>query len=245
MEKIIKTKSLGELVIKLISKSKSRELIINNHYSKKWNHGGFGLYNFGIFRAGEESEEECLGVASFGYMKNSKAKIFSHPNPRAMMLELNRMWIDDSLGKNSESLLIAHSIKTIKKLNKNVVAIQSFADGRLGCGTIYKAYNFKFYGKHQTIFLRNKRTGEVTHQQNLTNTRCSSVYIRENIAYLMGDLVSFKVDTYRYIFPLCKHFKFIKLQQPYPEYNKGEYDFKWVRDRAKIKERLKKMIEEL
>jgi len=238
MEIKITSKNLGELIIKLISKQKAKELIINNHYSKKWNNAGFGLYNFGIFEKGKESEEECLGVASYGYMKNAKAKIFYHPNPDAMMIELNRMWISDKLGKNAESILIAHSLKALKKENSNIVAVQSFADGRLGCGTIYKASNFKYFGKHQTIFLENKLTGEITHQQNLTNSTSKSRYIRDNIAFLLGDFKTFKVDTYRYIFPLCKKFQFKTPQVPYPPYKKGQYEYDWIRDKKVIKERL-------
>lgn len=115
MEIKIKTKSLGNLVIKPISKAKAKELIVKNHYSHKWNNASFGLYNFGIFQEGAELEAQCLGVAVYGYMKNLKAKIFTYPNPNAIMIELNRMWIDDKLGKNAESLLIAHSLKAIKK----------------------------------------------------------------------------------------------------------------------------------
>lgn len=95
----IKTKNLGDLVIKLISKQTAKEMIIQNHYSHKWNNAGFGVYNFGVFRAGNEDESECLGVAVYGYMMHPKAKHFTHPNPNAIMLELNRMWISDELGK--------------------------------------------------------------------------------------------------------------------------------------------------
>ena len=238
MEIKVTSKNLGELVIKLISKQKAKELIICNHYSKKWNNASFGLYNFGIFEVGAEDENDCLGVASYGYMKNAKAKIFYHPNPDAMMIELNRMWISDKLGKNAESILIAHSLKALKKANSNIVAVQSFADGRLGCGTIYKASNFKYFGKHQTIFLENKITGEITHQQNLTNSTSKSRYIRDNIAFLLGDFKTFKVDTYRYIFPLCKKFQFKSPQVPYPPYNKGQIQIDWQRDKKVIKERL-------
>lgn len=79
-------------------------MIIKNHYSHKWNNAGFGVYNFGLFRAGNENENECLGVAVYGYMKNTKAKIFYPPNPNAWLIELNRMWISDELGKNAESI---------------------------------------------------------------------------------------------------------------------------------------------
>lgn len=241
----IETKNLGTLIIKLISKEKAKELIINNHYSRKWNSGGFGLYNFGIFQYGNEDENDCLGVASYGYMKNPRAKIFYHPNPEAWMIELNRMWISDKLRKNAESLLIAHSLKALKKIDKNIVAVQSFADGRLGCGTIYKASNFRYFGKHQTIFLQHKITGEITHQQNLTNSTSKARYIRDNVAYLLGDFNAFKVDTYRYIFPLCKRFQFKTKQQPYPAYNKGSYPVDWIRDKKTIKERLINFINEM
>ena len=68
------------------------------------------------------------------------------------------MWIDDTLGKNAESVLIAASLKLLRKADPNIVAVQSFADGRLGCGTIYKASVFPVLRFHYTRFLRNKRT---------------------------------------------------------------------------------------
>jgi len=131
-----------------------------------------------------ENPDFALGVASYGYMKTPKAKIFTHPNPRGWMCELNRMSISDELGKNAETLLIGASLKLLKKTDKNIVAVQSFADGRLGCGTIYKASNFKYYGFHHTRFLRNKRTAEVLHEQIFTNQTCVSGYLRANISYL-------------------------------------------------------------
>jgi len=97
------TKNLGILIIKPIEKALAKEMIIKNHYSRKWNDGGFGKYNYGIFR--EENPDLCLGVTVYGLMKNCKAKIFTHPNPEAWMCELNRMWIDDCLGHNAETVL--------------------------------------------------------------------------------------------------------------------------------------------
>src|SRR5574344_2248474 len=115
MENIIykQTAALGNLMIKSVPKEIAKEMIIKNHYSHKWNTGGFGKFNFGIFRA--EEPQKCLGVAVYGYMKTPRAKIFTHPNPKAWMCELNRMWIDDTLGHNAESLLIASSIKMLRK----------------------------------------------------------------------------------------------------------------------------------
>lgn len=233
------TSSLGVLIIKRVDKKLAKELTIKNHYSHKWNDGGFGVHNFGIYI---EGSDVCLGVAVFGYMKQPKAKIFSHPNPKAWMCELNRLWISDDLGKNAETILIAASIKLLRRIDPNIVAIQSFADGRLGCGTIYKAANFRYYGHHNTIFVENKRSGEITHQQMLTNTTSPNSYLRSNILYLLGDLSAFSVKTYRYIYPLCGKFRFVKPQKPYPPYEKGISDIDWRRDRKKIKENIVKII---
>ncbi|WGQ12990.1 hypothetical protein [Sphingobacterium faecium] len=239
-----RTKNLGNLIIKPIPKIIAKDMIIKNHYSHKWNDGGFGKYNFGIFKS--EDESECLGVAVYGYVKNLNAKMFEHPNQNAWMSELNRMWISDDLGKNAETLLIGASLKLLKKIDKNIVAVQSFADGRLGCGTIYKASNFKYFGYHNTLFLRNKRTGEVTHQQILTNTTNRTGFLRANISYILGDLETFSVKTYRYIYPLCKDFKFLKSkEQSYPEYEKGETPTEWVRNTTLLKDRCVKIIYEL
>lgn len=237
------TKNLGELIIKSVEKQLAKEMIIKNHYSHKWNDGGFGKHNFGIFRA--ESPDECLGVAVYGYMKNPRAKIFTHPNPDSWMPELNRMWISDELGHNAESLLIASSLKLLRKADKNIVAVQSFADGRLGCGTIYKASNFRYYGYHMTRFLINKRSDECTHEQIFTNSKSPSAYIRANVGYLLDDFTVYSVKTYRYIYPFCKHFKFNKPELPYPEYDKGMALVTWKRDMGKLKRRVVQMINDM
>lgn len=237
------TSSLGDLLIKPVAKELAKEMVIRNHYSHKWNDGGFGVFNFGIFRADEP--DRCLGVAVYGYMKNPRAKLFEHPNPKAWMCELNRLWIDDCLGKNAETVLIAASIRLIRKMDANVVAIQSFADGRLGCGTIYKAANFKYYGYHYTRFLRNKRTGEFTHEQIFTNSTSPTCYVRSNVAFLLGDLEVFVVKTYRYIYPLCRHFRFKTREKPYPEYDKGMEQIEWKRDTGKIKTNIISLLDKL
>jgi hypothetical protein len=171
-------------------------------------------------------------------MKNPRAKIFTHPNPQAWMCELNRMWIDDRLGHNAETLLIGASLKMLKREDENVVAVQSFADGRLGCGTIYKAANFKYYGYHYTRFLENIRTGEIIHEQIFTNSTSTASYLRTNISYLIGDFKTYQVKTYRYIYPLSKQFKFKMPEKPYPAYDKGMNQIEWVRDTTAIKSKI-------
>lgn len=208
-------KNLGTITIKQIDRTTAKELIVKNHYSHKLG-SNHGILNFGIFR-----DNVLMGCAVYGYMMNPKAKIFTSSVPDGKILELNRLWISDELGHNAESYLIATSIKLIKKIDPSVVAIQSFADGRLGCGTIYKASNFKYYGYHYTLFYEVIKTGEILHHITIENQKNTN-YIEYNTALLNGEYRSFRVKTHRYIYPLHKSFQLtIAKEQPYPSYDKG------------------------
>ena len=234
------TKSQGVLIVKPISKQQAKKMIIQNHYSRTWNDGGFGKYNYGIFK---EGDEHCKGVAVYGLMKNPKGKIFTDKNPNGWMCELNRLWISDELGHNTETILIAASIRLLKKEDPDIVAIQSFADGRLGCGTIYKAANFQYFGYHYTKFLENRFTGEIKHEQNFTNASCTGAFMKNNISYLIGDYRVFQVKTYRYIYPISRHFKFtFKKRKPYPAYEKGIVNIQWKRDHTHLAGKLVELI---
>lgn len=211
------TKNLGTLIVRPIEKNLAKSMIIENHYSHKWNES-FGIMNFGIFR---ENSDKCLGAAVFGRMMNSHSfKSISDDLEQNEIVELNRLWVDDCLGHNAESLFIGACFKILRAEYSEIKAVQSFADGRLGCGTIYKATNFRYFGVHKTPFFENKVTGEITHNAVMTNAAHAGI-IRMNRQWCEGILKPFVVNTYRYIYPL-KKISFRLKEKPYPEYSKGK-----------------------
>ncbi|MDE6672839.1 MAG: hypothetical protein K2K16_11700 [Ruminococcus sp.] len=217
MEIIKYTKSLGTLVIRPVEKILAKSIIVENHYSHKWN-DSFGIINFGIFR---ENSDKCLGVAVFGRMMNSHSyKSISNDLEKDSIVELNRLWVDDCLGHNAESLFIGACFRIIRSEYPHIKAVQSFADGRLGCGTIYKATNFKYFGFHKTKFYENKITGEITHEVLMNNANHIGI-VRMNRQWCEGILKSFVVNTYRYIYPL-KKIRFKLKEKDYPEYSIGK-----------------------
>ncbi len=217
MEVIKRTKSLGTLIIRSVEKQFAKSMIIENHYSHKWN-DSFGIINFGIFR---ENSDKCLGTAVFGRMMNSHSfRLISDDLEKDDIVELNRLWVDDCLGHNAESLFIGACFKILRSEYPHIKAVQSFADGRLGCGTIYKATNFKYFGVHKTLFFENKITGEITHNVTMTNSRSMGI-VRMNRQWCEGNLKPFTVNTYRYIYPL-KKISFKLKEKPYPEYSIGK-----------------------
>lgn len=218
--KIIKeTKTNGTLIFREIPYQTAKNMMVKYHYSHKWN-TSFGLVNIGVFRDGT-----LLGAAVFGNLMNPNSYKKLNPDfDKENVVELNRLWIDDELGYNAETTLIGASFKIIKKLYPYIYTIQSFADGRLGCGTIYKAANFKYYGHSNSVFLQDINSKELFHKVPLENTKRPTGFLNKNRLYLDNKLRAFKVKTYRYIYCLNKTKEILLPELPYPPYEKGMTD---------------------
>lgn len=208
-------KRLKHLTFKEVDYETSKKMIIENHYSHKWN-TAFGKINVGVF-----DNNRLLGIASYGNLMNPKSyKKFNKNFTKENVVELNRLWVDDELGGNVETVLMKASFQIIRKCYPNIKAIQSFADGRLGCGTIYKAMNFKYYGYIESLFYE-ADDGKVYHKVPMENTKRPNGMIKLNALFLQDKLKPFKVKTYRYIMPLYKNVKIELKEKPYPKYDKG------------------------
>lgn len=215
VEVVKESHKLGTLVIKEVSFPVAKEMIIKNHYSKKWN-TSFGKINVGVFK-----DDVLLGVAVFGNLMNPNSYKNITDLERDSVVELNRLWISDELGHNAETILISSSFKIIKQEHPEIRFVQSFADGRLGVGTIYKAANFKYFGYTESLFYKDIDTGEVYHKVPLENTKRPLGFLGKNVRFLFGKLTPFRVKTYRYIYPLYKRDKIKLKEKSYPQYEKG------------------------
>lgn len=222
------TKNNGLLHFDLIEKSVARKMIIEKHYSHSWYHM-MGKANIGVFKDGE-----LLGVASYGAIKVPKSfKSISEDIEKHEILELNRLWIDDKLGKNAESVLISKSLSILKHYFPQIKVVQSFADGRLGCGAIYQATNFGYYGFHETEFFEDKKTGRCFHEM-VFHTSSRPLVITRNLEMLDDRFLKFKTRTYRYIYVLDRDIN-IKLQkQPYPKEEPYKEYLNWTCDNNKV-----------
>tara|TARA_Y100000310_G_C20646738_1_gene797078 strand:- start:1336 stop:2037 length:702 start_codon:yes stop_codon:yes gene_type:complete len=133
--------------VQKIKRDIANDIIIKNHYSKKY-------YNATYIHLGVYRDSELLGVLQYGYAMNpASQKSVVADTKIDEYLELNRMWLDDVLPRNSESKAISYSIKYIKKAYPKIKWVQSFADERCKCfGVVYQASNFRYYGEHTTRF---------------------------------------------------------------------------------------------
>jgi hypothetical protein len=186
-----RTKRHGFVSTKRIDTKLGREIIRTYHYSHKTNTAH--QYYLGCFINGVLS-----GVASFGTAMNpnSCSKIVEGTHQK-QYLELARLWVKDNVGDNIETVFLALCWRWIRLNLPEVKWVQSFADGRIGVGTVYQASNFVYCGYHVSKFWKDTETGEVFHSSILTRkTRKKYWELQERL----DKLTPFNVNTYRYIY---------------------------------------------
>lgn len=161
--------SNGFLYVKEIDRTIANNIIIANHYSHK-------IYNATYIHLGVYVDNELIGVLQYGCAMNpASCSNVVEGTSQEQYLELNRMWLDDKAGKNSESQAISCSVKYIKHKYPKVKWIQSFADERCHCfGIVYQACSFSYYGEHTNIFWY--LDGVAYHNVNMTISTKSTRY---------------------------------------------------------------------
>ena len=200
-----------DFYVKEIERSLANDLIVKNHYSKKF-------YNATYIHLGLFNENDIIGVLQYGYAMNpaSCASVVDGTQKNEY-LELNRMWIADDVGQYPESRAISYSIKYIKRKYPKIKWIQSFADERCGgFGIVYQACSFSYYGEHKSDFW--ELDGETFH-----NSIKTSIKAGKRGFLLLNDLKNkerikkYSLRQFRYIKFLDKREKkkCLLKEQPY------------------------------
>ena len=126
----------NRVVLRPINSSIAKDLIIKHHYSHTWPVAKLvlGLY----------VDEVLNAVIVYGHSATPR---MAASLPSKNYWELQRLFSFDWAGKNTESFLIAESIRYIKNNHKEIDCLVSFADPDQGhVGTIYQASNWLYCG---------------------------------------------------------------------------------------------------
>lgn len=127
-----------ELTVRWLSSQIARGYIAAFHYSKTFPDSSrfvFGLYY----------KDTICGVCVYGMGCGKNQYTAICPDIKnGEYIELTRLWLEDSLGKNSESYFISH---TLRMLPKEIRFVVSFSDENQDhYGYIYQATNFLYLG---------------------------------------------------------------------------------------------------
>lgn len=200
---------LEDYQIKPIPYKLAMEIVIKNHYLHRKAPCSFA---FGLFLDDELKGIVCYGTPSSSTLRKGLAGIENATN----VIELTRLWVDDTVPKNGESFLIGNTLRLVDK-----EFIVSYADTEQShLGIVYQATNWIYTG------LSAKRTnytikGNSKHCQTIAD-KYTSAELRE----LHGDDFSLQPRSrkHRYVFInapkrrkkfLLKCLKY--KQEPYPK----------------------------
>lgn len=133
--------------IELIDKKIAKKIIIDNHYSHAWSSCRYAL---GLILDGE-----VVGVAVYGFpIGRLVIKSISPILENTDVLELTRLFVYDSEGKNTESYFISQTFKWLRE-NTKIKCLISYADPQHGhLGIIYQATNWLYQG-NKTALVKN------------------------------------------------------------------------------------------
>jgi hypothetical protein len=137
-----KIKTKKDYKIELIDKKIAKELIIKNHYSQSWTSCRYAL---GLFY-----EDELVGVAIYGFpVGRQVVKSISPILENENVLELTRLWIAESEGKNTESYFLGRTFSWLKNNATKVWILISYSDPMVDhVGIIYQATNWLYQGNN-------------------------------------------------------------------------------------------------
>jgi hypothetical protein len=92
-------------------------------------------------------DDVLAGVITYGIPPNRNVLLCCGDEYEKNALELNRLFIHDWAGRNSESWLIGQSFKWLQKTHNEIAILVSYADTAQGhAGMIYRATNWLYTG---------------------------------------------------------------------------------------------------
>ncbi len=140
----------------------ARDLCRKHHYLRSY--PGGALVNFGVFVG-----DLLLGVAVLGVGPSNLHRLFRDANPREVVC-LSRLWLDDRLGRNSESRTLGIILRHLRRHQSTIKAIVAYSDPSAGhSGTIYRAAGFLYLGESDVMPLFRLPDGTVHHSRSLSH----------------------------------------------------------------------------
>jgi hypothetical protein len=210
--------------VELIKKEIAKELIINNHYSKKWSSC---RYAFGLFQ-----ENNLIGVAVYGFpVGRQVVKSITNDLENNQVLELTRLWVEDGTPKNTESYFIGRTFDWLRK-NTQIKVLISYSDPMWGhLGVIYQATNWLYQGNNTMLIKSHlhKIKGEILHQRSAVSLY--GTIKRDELLKIDPDYQRIEImKKHRYIYILNRVDKKTilgKLKHPILPYPKDNLNCNW------------------
>jgi hypothetical protein len=200
-----------EIVIKPIPHSIARQICIKKHYLHSY--PGGSVLNFGIF-----ASDHLLGVAVLGVGPANLHCLFRDAQGHQVLC-LTRLWLDDRLGRNSESRSLAIILRQLRQHQSLVKVIVAYSDPMAGHdGGIYRAVGFLYLGQSTAMPKYQLPDGRAYHSRSLSHS-FGTHSLRHFQSY--GVTVELLSQASKFVYialidPTWRE-RLLRLPQPYPK----------------------------
>lgn len=126
-----------------IEREDAKRVIAARHYMRTFPQGA--KVCFGLF---DSETNKLVGVLVYGYSSATDAKVvrvLGETLPRDQYIEMQRMWISDAYGHNSESFFLSRTLRQLKSIGVRLV-ITHAGGCKNDCGIVYQASNWLYFG---------------------------------------------------------------------------------------------------
>lgn len=131
---LMKPESDLKLSVKLIQSRTASQVVVANHYLHRRPPISFA---YGLYVGGD-----LVGVCTFGIPPSRHLQLSACPSLPNKVIELNRLWVNDNMARNTESWFVSRCLKLLPPM-----IVVSYADTAAGhVGYIYRALNFRYAG---------------------------------------------------------------------------------------------------
>ena len=128
--------------VRPVSIRAARPLVVAHHYAR--GASNTATYLHGLFKTGDITDEQCVGVA-WWIPPTKSAALATYPTQWKGVLNLSRLVVAPEVPKNAATFLLARSRKMIN--SETWPCLVTYADNWRGhTGQIYKADNWNYVG---------------------------------------------------------------------------------------------------
>lgn len=215
-----------------IDRQSAKDCVLNNHYMKTFP-AGAKVY-FGILHEGMEG---LKGVAVFGSSSSTakKAALFPENVTQENIIEMQRLWVSDDLGKNAESKILSLIVDKFKKTTKQIKVIWTYAGGcKNDCGIVYQSSGFMFLGSEDCHDFYLTDAGEYKNIISALRFGKAPKHMKDRgeiAMHLYGPGKFIKAQRHYYFYPIDKSVrrKMESKTKPFPKYSENyRLNQQWV-----------------
>jgi hypothetical protein len=200
-----------------IDKTIARRVVLQRHYMKTYPNGAF--LNLGLFDA-----EKLVGICVLGYSAQTERKVKKLQTglSKKQYLEMQRLWISDDYGNNTESMALSKIMRVLRD-RYNMQLIYTHAGGcKNDCGIVYQASGWLYLGRtecndfYRTVRDEYKNIAAALIYGRVQSKNKTKQEIGEEL-FGPGQIV--KSYRYSYVYPIHKGIRrrLTRIAQPFPK----------------------------